>query len=319
MKTFAVLSTFLLAGTTLGQTQIPIPAFQRTFSVTTATRGLYFQAPIDFKIVGLRVPDETGAGVQNCEVFLMQNAPPAFSASATGGQVFYSVGQPSSQIIPCNISVTSGEYVGVLGACGSSTMHSSYGTADPFPSDVLGAPTALYRFLTQTNLVTSGGNQPYSAEPGGPVGRVEIYVAPACNGTVTAAGAGCLDSGGTQNRMAYSGCPDLGAMLTLEHRASATAVGSSFMVLGLSDSIWLAFLLPIDLTPFGAAGCSVYTSHETILGPLPFTSGSAGFSATIPNSGFLSGATFHVQGYHLDPGVNPLNVALTDYLTITIS
>jgi hypothetical protein len=169
------LTALCLAGTT--SAQIPLPAFVRTFTSATSTRGYYFQTPVNITVTGLRVPNESNHPLQNVELFKMTSAPPAFPATATGGQVFYSVGQPSGTVIPCNVSFAAGEWVGVLGACGdSTTMRNSYGTAN-FPSNVLGNPITLIRMLTQTNIVSSGGNQPYSSEAAFEVSRVEMFVA----------------------------------------------------------------------------------------------------------------------------------------------
>lgn len=156
--------------------QIPLPGYTSTFASGNATRGFYFQTPVPIVITGLRVPDERGAGVQCVEVFRMAAPPPVFSQSATGGSVFYANNIPSAQVIPCNLVFLPGEYVGVLGACGTTTMNNSYGTAN-FQSNVLGQPITLTRFLTQTNLHSSGGNQPYSTEPNGAISRIEVYVA----------------------------------------------------------------------------------------------------------------------------------------------
>ncbi len=177
MRKFTLpLSLLLLAGLAAGQGMIPISKFVRTFSSASSTRGFYFQAPVAFTIVGLRVPDEAKFGKQNVAVYLMNSKPPAWSGSATGGLVFFKAGIPSAAIIPCNINVKAGQWVGFLGACGdASIMHNSYGTAK-FPSQVLGKPITLLRFLTQTNLVAQAGKGAYSSEDAGPIGRVEVYV-----------------------------------------------------------------------------------------------------------------------------------------------
>jgi hypothetical protein len=156
-------------------TQMPLPAFNSTFT-NSNTRGFWFEAPVDFRITGLRVPDEAGHGLQNVEVFKLAGPPPEFPGSASGGQVFYKTGVPSGEIIETDLAFSQGDYVGIFGAAGdSSTMYNSYGSGD-FSSSILGEPVVLKRFLTQTNLVSSGGNQPYSAEAGGSIARVEVYV-----------------------------------------------------------------------------------------------------------------------------------------------
>ena len=88
--------------------------------------------------------------------------------------------------------------------------------------------------------------------------------------------------------------------------------------LGLSDTLWRGLQLPLDLSPFGAPGCSIHTSHETILGPVRFTSGMASYDLPIPNDPTFVGGAAHLQGYHLSPGANPLSLALTDYISVVI-
>lgn len=168
-----VLVALALAPAVSSQTQqVPLPAFGSTFSSATLTRGFYFQTPVDITITGLRVPDEGAAGVQNVEVTALTGAPPVWPATASGGQVFYAANVPSSYIIPCNLNFTAGSWIGVLGACGTATMNSSYG-AGSFATSIAGQPVTLERFLTQTNL-NAGGGQPYSGS-GGSIGRVEVY------------------------------------------------------------------------------------------------------------------------------------------------
>ena len=62
----------------LAQNLMPLPAFDRTFS-GSLTRGYWFQAPVDFVISGLRVPDETGHGLQNVEVVRFNTGQPPTS------------------------------------------------------------------------------------------------------------------------------------------------------------------------------------------------------------------------------------------------
>jgi hypothetical protein len=131
--------------------------------------------------------------VQCVEINRMVAAPPANPASIQPAQLFYANNQPSGAILPCNVLVNAGDFIGVLGACGTTTMHNSYGPLGTFASSILGNPVTLTRLLMQNNLSTTGGNQPCSSEPHGPIGRVEVYIAPAA-GAATAIpyGTGCV-------------------------------------------------------------------------------------------------------------------------------
>jgi len=169
-----LLVALALAPVAVSQTQLPLPAFGSTFASTTLTRGFYFQTPVAITITGLRVPDEGAAGVQNVEVSALAGVPATFPATSSGGQVFYATNVPSNHIIPCNLQFAAGAWIGIMGACGTTTMNSSYGNpATAFSTSIAGNPVTLTRFITQTNLNTAGG-QLYSGDTGA-IGRVEVY------------------------------------------------------------------------------------------------------------------------------------------------
>jgi PKD repeat protein len=161
----------------LGVGIIPVPAFGSTFASATATRGFWFQSPTRFSIVTASVPNETSQAMQNVAIYRLAAAPPVFSATGTGGLEFYAANQSTAGPIPCVVSFDVGEYVGVLGACGTTTMQCSYATpVGPFASSVLGNPTTLTRFGTQFNINTSGPNNPYWQEPAAAISRVVLGV-----------------------------------------------------------------------------------------------------------------------------------------------
>lgn len=167
--------------------QIQLPGFGSTFS-SSLTRGFYFQAPVAFDIVAAGVPDESGQGTQNIELYVWGSAvggPPAFNATYTP-QVselrFSTYGAPVGGlpvIFSSRIAVQAGEWVSVLGACGTTTMANSYGTpSGPFASSVLGQPVTLERCGTQFNINSTPGPNPMWSESAGPIGRVELWITP---------------------------------------------------------------------------------------------------------------------------------------------
>jgi hypothetical protein len=176
MHQVALLMAVASAATLSAQIQLPIPPFVSTFNGTAYTRGYWFQTPVPFVVTGMRVPDESNHGLQNVELILLPSAPPAFPGTITGTQRFYAAGVPSSQIIPMAVSFNAGDFIGVLGACGdASMMRNSYAANGAFTSTLLGQPVTLTRFGTQTNLASSGGNQPCWQEAAFQVSRVELY------------------------------------------------------------------------------------------------------------------------------------------------
>ncbi|MBN2491084.1 MAG: hypothetical protein JXQ29_09560 [Planctomycetes bacterium] len=171
---------------------IPLPAFGRTYAATM-TRGFYCQAPCDFTVEGLRVPDETNHGLQNVCLYKHSAPPPAYSGTVPLTPWFSRFGAPSAAILPCSIAYRTGDWLVVIGACGDATgLHNSYAaTAGPFLSSILGQPTSLYRCGIQANIVTASAPHPVWSENAGNVSRVEVYVKPSsgfvCDAPDTAA------------------------------------------------------------------------------------------------------------------------------------
>tara|TARA_R110002072_G_scaffold165525_4_gene318775 strand:- start:17000 stop:18577 length:1578 start_codon:yes stop_codon:yes gene_type:complete len=176
--------------------QMPLPSFGSTYT-NLQTRGFWFQAPVNCVITGLSVPNEAGQSHQVVEVVdLLGAAPPTFPATVTGNTLFYSNSTTAGTIIPVNIQVAAGDFIGILGACtagvGNTTSYNSYGTnTAPFTSDVLGIPTTITRFMTQFGIGGGSGN-PVSSGANGALARVDVYISPASTMAInTAYGASC--------------------------------------------------------------------------------------------------------------------------------
>ncbi len=273
-------------------TQIPLPNYTSTWSSANATRGLFFQAPVAFVIVGLRVPDEQNNGTQCVEVRRMTAAPPLYSATANEPQVFYANNVPSTQIIPCSIPFAAGEWVGVLGACGTTTMLNSY-APNNFASNVLGAPVTLQRFLTQTNLHTTGGGQPYSTENGGSLARVEIYVTPATGYAAWSSyGTGC---GTPPLQLTLSARPILGSNfnLTTGNIPAGTQIGASLLS-------FAQFLPGIPLDSLGMPGCLQHLSPDVSLVFL-VPGATANQALALPNLPAFAGSHLFSQSLTFSP------------------
>ena len=126
-----------LAGT--ANAQIPLPAFVNTYTANQ-TRGFWFQAPPagpPAVVVGLGVPNEAAQPFQVVEfIDLGLVPPPAFPATVTGTQLFYSNSTAGASQISTGIPLIPGNYYGVLGACtssvGSPTSLNSYAAQGPF-------------------------------------------------------------------------------------------------------------------------------------------------------------------------------------------
>ena len=127
-------------------------------------------------------------------------------------------------------------------------------------------------------------------------------------------GNGCADSTGQALTMQAGGFPTLGGIVRVGCFYASSA--PHLLVMGLSDRQWLGLVLPLDLTPAGATGCSLYASQEILVGPLaPGTD----LQFAVPLFPYFVGATTHWQGLQIDPALaNSLSFASSNLLTVTI-
>ncbi|NOX91311.1 MAG: S8 family serine peptidase [Gammaproteobacteria bacterium] len=156
--------------------EVVLPAFSYTFSANL-TRGYWFTAPVDFVITGMRVPDETGAGLQNIEVVRFdEGSPPPLWSGTTNNftSLARRTGVPSSEVINVEIPVKAGDLIGILGAAGNATiMHNSYG-AGPHTTSIFGHNVTFARMGMQYNMVTTPAQNIWS-QTNGNIGRVELF------------------------------------------------------------------------------------------------------------------------------------------------
>jgi PKD repeat protein len=269
---------------------IPQPAYVSTFASATATRGFWFQSPTRFSVVAARVPDETNNGTQNVAIYRLAAAPPVFSLTASGGLEFVSLGQPSANNIPCVVSFDVGEFVGVLGACGTTTMQNSYGTPlGLIPSSVLGSPCTLTRFGTQFNINTTGAVHPYWQEPGANVSRVWLGVT-ACAaipyGTGSPSGLGPVAP-----TMKGTALPYIGQ--TAVHQVTQNdALVLQIMVGGFGR-------LAIPLPPFGTILIGSIDLIDVMNGGAPVGPGTTTWSFAVPPNPALIGQSINWQNANI--------------------
>ena len=163
-----------MGGTCTQQTvvqDLDVGPFKSKFS-SNLTRGFWFQAPTAFTIVALRVPVDVGLEVQHIQVMRFYSQPPNFSGSTTAFVTLGYYHVSGANYVNVNISVSPGQYIGILGARGASTMNNSYGSG-PYSSKIKGSPVTLTRLLIQSSIASSPAG-PVSSEPNGNIGRVEV-------------------------------------------------------------------------------------------------------------------------------------------------
>jgi len=276
-----LLILLLVTGVAGAQSIMPIPDYGRTYSASAVTRGFYFEAPRDFTVVGLRVPNEKHVLQAGMAVYVMSTRPPAWPGTRTGGLWLYKGFVLASQVQSCNVPVRKGEWVGSLGACGDrSIVHNSYAAvAGPFRSDVAGLATTLRGFGTRTNVMAAQAKGAYYADDAGTVSRVEVHVSvsPArVSGPDTAAP-------GTTARFVLSAPSDKELAYQMGSSLGNGPILLGSRTLGLSpDSLLL--LSVSGLLP------SVFQSYGGIIAK---ASGGAAASLAVPNVPALRGLHIH--------------------------
>jgi hypothetical protein len=138
----ALLSCFVPVATLHGQTMMPLPPHSSTYS--SMIRGYWFQAPTDFTIVGVRVPTDASSDAQSVQIVRFTAGPPPQFPGVTNNHVSLGLwtNVNSTTMIPCNINIQSGDYIGIYGTRGNAV--NSYG-AGPWNTTILGFPVTLNR------------------------------------------------------------------------------------------------------------------------------------------------------------------------------
>lgn len=127
---------------------LDIGTYGQTYSDASHSRGYWFTAPIDFTIVGLRVPTDIGTAVQNVEVLRLNAVPDTSSYTS----LFYKSGVAGTGFITTSVAIKKGEIVGVLGTRGTTTMYNSYASAYTYSTTIGGQAVTLLRLMMQSNL-----------------------------------------------------------------------------------------------------------------------------------------------------------------------
>jgi len=149
-----------------------------TYSQQGQTRGMWFEATTNMTITGLWIPAETNAAdVQNVQVVLLPPSWGTGSSTSTATTLFYANQMPAGDFMVTNIPVLAGDKIGLLGARGTSTMHSMYSPGNaPVVVPYGSASLSLHRLEYDDNLWNVSAGLIHDAT--GPIGRVEIEYIP---------------------------------------------------------------------------------------------------------------------------------------------
>jgi FG-GAP repeat protein/VCBS repeat protein len=139
-------------------------------------------------------------------------------------------------------------------------------------------------------------------------------------------GAGCPGSGNVvPELLLFGGYPASGPGNPGFGAAVIRALGGTVAVLILGSSFqdWNGLPLPLDLTPFGLSGCSLFVSADVLLPAVTNGSGPGGgvalFPLPVPANPALFGVLLHLQGFVVDPGPALLPGSMTRAVQVLIS
>lgn len=186
--------------TATAQTMMPLPPHNRTY--TGSVRGYWFVAPVDFYMLGVRVPTDASSAAQSIHVMRLASTPPAYAGSTTNYTTLgYWGSVAGTNILPMNELIKAGDVIGILGYRGTSN---SYSTTGAKISDILGSPVTLTRFLYQGSITSSPAGA-VSQEAAYEISRVEMYYGPPCEIPDGNLEASLVDAGGQSQ--AYAEIP----------------------------------------------------------------------------------------------------------------
>jgi hypothetical protein len=187
------------------------------------------------------------------------------------------------------------------GALRSTTDLSPFGITDP---------EGLYLDPTTGTLAVAEG----------PSANVFVFDVGLCKGVFHAFGQGCPDPTGVALTLEASGCAEVGNTFVFTLRTGAANTLGVWFAAGLRrDVLGGGIPLPLDLTPFGAPGCFIYTSHDASVGPFPNPGGGASLNVTVPLDNALRGGAVHWQGFQFGAGIpGVLPVVTSNGVTVFI-
>ncbi|MBK9319164.1 MAG: PKD domain-containing protein [Bacteroidetes bacterium] len=167
----SVLIVVSIAISSFAQNFIQMPISAQTTTYTGNVRGYWFTSPTCFTITGLEVPTDASTGLQSIAVVRLDTIPPAIANATNDFTLLFLTQNDTTQgMIPVNIQVGPGEYIGILGF---RSNINSYGPG-LFNSSINGFPVTLGRFGMQYDLSTTVPQEVWSTGTGS-ISRLFMY------------------------------------------------------------------------------------------------------------------------------------------------
>jgi len=296
--------------TTLTIAQTPISLCPMSTSFSSMSRGYHFTAPCNFTICGLYVPDDISTGSQTVEVVrFTAGAPPAFSSTTNSFvSLFYQATWAPNTMIPCNITVNTGDIIGVYG-CRTPNSTNSYGQA-ACPTTIMGNAVTLYRSGMQYDLATQQMHDIWS-EVNYYIGRVFMYINCCPTPDFTIDSMVCLGDTATATYIGSGVPPSASFNWTFNGGTPATA-----NTIGPHDVTWATAGVKTVTLDVSQAACPTVSDTQTVtVLPLPVAFAGVDTSICLGDSvGLLAsgGATFLWSN-----GVTTANTTVTPTATTT--
>jgi hypothetical protein len=203
--------------------------------------------------------------------------------------------------LPAAVAVPAGTYWFVWGNPGGGQASVEIGGTPNAP-----APGAqLYRASFDGGQSWNGGAAGFRSHLwklrvrcGGSPGSYEVF------------GSGCRGSGRNTPILGFSDAPTLGRTMEVNLSGAPTST-AAYLAIGDSSQTWLGLPLPLDLSPFGAAPCTLLCSAVTFLG-VQTTNGTAGVGLSVPIDPALLGAPFFNQWWVASPTATALGFVFSN-------
>jgi len=205
-----------------------------------------------------------------------------------------------------NANITTTMTIGSLTQSWTHTYGNGYTTDQQvFPFVVNGTLTVDVD-ITGDCIPGTGGN-PYRD---GYDTRWSLTVVPINSGVISYWGTGCGPA-----TLGHIGSPTTGSQFTLDV-AGAPANSQVFFAIGTITTFvpFLGLPLPLDMTPYGAPGCTLYIGSPAPWW-IPASTIQGNNQLTLYLSPWLSN-TWHIQGLVFDPNANSLGLQLTQAATL---